>query len=239
MSELRDVKISGSGTIAGGEYNIVKISGSGKIDGDIRCKIIGISGSASIDGYIYTEELKISGSCKILGDTKCEIGKVSGSASVEGNMSGKEIRISGGTKILGNMNFNTIETSGALTTGGDVEGENVIINGVCKVDGLINGENIDITLHSKSWSKELGGEKITISRKESSPILKIFSKTIMRGSFVCESIEGNDIYIEYTESSVVRGKNINIGPGCKISKVEYYDTLDIHEDAEVGEKVKL
>ena len=239
MSELRDVKISGSGTIAGGEYNIVKISGSGKIDGDVRCKIIGISGCASIDGYIYTDELKISGSCKIIGDTKCEIGKVSGSATIEGNMSGKEIRISGGTKIAGNMNFNTIETSGSLTTSGDVEGENVIINGVCKVDGLINGENIDIKLHSKSCSKEIGGEKITISGRETSSLLRIFSKAASRGSFVCESIEGNEIDIEYTESSVVRGRNINIGPGCKISKVEYYDTLEIHENAEVSEKIKL
>ena len=239
MSENRDVKISGSGTIAGGEYNIVKISGSGKIDGDVKCKIIGISGSASIGGEIYTDELKISGSCKIVGDTKCEIGSVSGSATIEGNMSGKEIRISGGAKISGSMNFNTIKTSGSLSTGGDVEGENVIINGACKVDGLVNGENIDIKLDGKSWSKELGGEKITISRGETYSILKIFSKIVKRGSFVCECIEGNEIDIEYTESSVVRGKNINIGAGCKIAKVEYYDTLDIHEDAEVGEKIKL
>ncbi|WBW98068.1 polymer-forming cytoskeletal protein [Oceanirhabdus sp. W0125-5] len=239
MSELRDVKISGSSTITGGEYNIVKISGSGKINGDIKCNKFGISGSASVDGYVYTDELRISGSCKIIGDTKCETGRISGSATIEGNMSGKEIRISGGTKITGDMNFNTIQTSGSLAAGGDVEGENIVINGACKVEGLINGEDINIKLDGKSYSKELGGEKITINKSQGNSFLGIFVKAVWKGSFVCESIEGNEIDIEYTECSVVRGKNIKIGPGCKIAKVEYYDILDIHEDAEVGEKIKL
>jgi len=73
-------------------------------------------------------------------------------------------------------------------------------------------------LNGKSWSKEIGGEKITICKRDGASILKKFVESVWKGSFVCECIEGNEIDIEYTESSVVRGRNINIGPGCKYPK---------------------
>ena len=53
------------------------------------------------------------------------------------------------------------------------------------------------------------------------------------------SIEGDEIELEDTTADVVRGKRVVIGPGCHIKTVEYIDTLDVHEDAEVEKKTKV
>jgi hypothetical protein len=47
-------------------------------------------------------------------------------------------------------------------------------------------------------------------------------------------IEGDDIYLENTHAKVVRGNNIEIGPGCEIKLVEYKYSFKKDEMAEVG-----
>ena len=61
---LKDCKISGSGVIAGGEYNVVKISGCGGAEGDIVANEISVSGASDFQGLVKTGVLKISGACE-------------------------------------------------------------------------------------------------------------------------------------------------------------------------------
>ena len=51
-------------------------------------------------------------------------------------------------------------------------------------------------------------------------------------------IEGDEIHLEDTSADVVRGKRVEIGPGCHIETVEYSEQLDIHPDAEVKNQTK-
>lgn len=46
MNEKMDMRISGSSTMPGGEYDRVSISGSGTVQGDLRCQSLSCSGSA-------------------------------------------------------------------------------------------------------------------------------------------------------------------------------------------------
>ena len=62
-----DMKVSGSGSIPGGEYENVRISGSGKCHGNIKCISFHASGSAHCAGSVEcTEEFHVSGSGHII-----------------------------------------------------------------------------------------------------------------------------------------------------------------------------
>lgn len=53
-----------------------------------------------------------------------------------------------------------------------------------------------------------------------------------------ETIEGEDIDLESTKAELVRGRNVVIGAGCEIERVEYSGTLTVDKAAKVGEQVK-
>ena len=46
-------------------------------------------------------------------------------------------------------------------------------------------------------------------------------------------VEGDEVRLENTDASVVRGRRVSIGPGCRIETVEYRDGLDVHPRATV------
>ena len=48
-------------------------------------------------------------------------------------------------------------------------------------------------------------------------------------------IEGDNIEIESCEAKIVRGKNIKLGPKCKIGLVEYTGTCEVSPEAKVDE----
>ncbi len=51
--------------------------------------------------------------------------------------------------------------------------------------------------------------------------------------FEAETIEGDDVYLEATHATAVRGRRVVIGPGCVIQEVEYSETLQIDPSAQV------
>ena len=53
------------------------------------------------------------------------------------------------------------------------------------------------------------------------------------------SIEGDDIYLEYTKAKAVRGNNIILGPGCEIELVEYKDNFKQDDTSEVETQRKI
>ena len=46
-------------------------------------------------------------------------------------------------------------------------------------------------------------------------------------------IEGDNIVLEYTDADIVRGKNVVIGRGCNINKVEYTNEYKLKDDGKV------
>ena len=54
-----------------------------------------------------------------------------------------------------------------------------------------------------------------------------------------ELIEGEEIDLQATKAGVVRGRNVVIGPGCEIERVEYSGSLMVAPEAKVGEQVKV
>ena len=48
------------------------------------------------------------------------------------------------------------------------------------------------------------------------------------------SIEGDDIDIEYVIAESVTGRNVKIGPGCKIGRVTYSGNYTGNDESEIG-----
>ncbi|WP_064093976.1 polymer-forming cytoskeletal protein [Rossellomorea aquimaris] len=256
--ELHDLKISGSGSSGGGQFNKVKISGSGKISGDIDCKELKISGSGKINGNIKTGYMKSSGSSHIHGDLKAEKISISGSSKFEGSIMAATMEVSGSSKVSENLICKDFKASGSCVVQGKLQGENVKSSGLLKVlkdcevetftshgavtiDGLLSADKVDIQLEHQSSIKEIGGETIVVKNQNSTRLLKQVVNFFFQKDDHLHSdlIEGDEVYLENTKAKLVRGKNVVIGENCEIETVEYSGSLDIKKESKVQNQVKM
>ena len=246
--KLSDVKISGSGQIAGGNYGVVHVSGSGHYSGDIHCREVHASGSLKGEGAVTaSEEFHVSGSFKGVGDITALEFHVSGSAAVGGAVScGKEFHTSGSIRCQ-SIAAKNIHISGRIETAGDVEGESVIISGGGTIGGLLNAENIEIKTSDalvsggKLLIGSIGGSSIRVTASGAGSFFRrIIGRNPHAAPFVVtETIEGDEIDVDSVSALRVSGKNVVIGSGCEIKAVEYSGSLVIEEGAQVGEQRKI
>lgn len=252
-----DLKISGSGSSGGGEFNNVRISGSGKVDGNVRCidfstsgsckiqgnleaETIKTSGSANIGGNVKANEIRTSGSIHVQGDATADEFKCSGSSNVDGNLQGKEISISGSIKVGNNVSGDKMKFSGSFEFGGNCEAEEFESAGHFNIKGLLNAEIMDINLGSHCRVQEIGGNKVNIySRNTGLSLLSLFGIKFNSGKLSCNTIEADEIDIAFVEADLVRGNNILIREGSNIKRVEYSGSFNTEGNAKVEEAVKV
>lgn len=251
-NNLMDIKISGSSAMPGGKYRDVKISGSGKIQGDVECECIKVSGAATISGdALVTNDIKVSGRCAFKGGVKAGEVKASGSLAIEKDLEALFLKVSGSTKVAGKCNSEDLWVSGSLSTGdvngkkinvsgslkssGDVEADFIRFNGKFNIENLLSGDEIIINPSWQCYAKEIGGQNIKIEKEGTNiGVMAIFfSFSLPFGKVRAELIEGDNIVLEYTEADVVRGKNVTIGRGCNIKRVEYTNEYKLNGDGKV------
>jgi cytoskeletal protein CcmA (bactofilin family) len=239
METRGDLKISGSGNVGGGVFNDVKISGSGKITSDIECNDFGISGSAHVEGALKANSIHVSGAAHFRGTIDAQSFKISGAADCDGDANCKYLKVSGAFKCGGNLVSENIDISGGIDVAKDINAESFIASGNFKTNGMVNCGNIDVKVyHSKSTAREIGGSKISV--KKSDDFFTGFIRSVLSlGKNVIletETIEGDDIYLEYTIAKVVRGNVVKLGPGCQIDLVEYKTSLEKADDCIVKQE---
>ncbi len=248
---MAELKIMGSGSFNAGDeyYEQVVISGSGKITGDLKCKDIKISGTGKIEGNIDSDgDIKTSGTGSLNGNVRAKYITIAGSSKFGGNVKCDSFRISGTCKVAGDVDCRSLKIAGAAVLENVSASEEAIINGAANISGLLNAESVAVHLDGDSNVEEIGCTKLYVSRRRDEDgefKVKIFNFTLFsmsrdgKGVLTAETIEGDDIHIEYTKAEVVRGAKVVIGQGCEIGRVEYTDTLEISEGAAVKEQVKL
>ena len=217
---MGNLKIYGQSSSAGGKYNAVIINGEGIISGDLDCN-----------------KLKINGRCDINGNVKAEYVDVHGNNSIKGNLEAERAKIHGTAEINGNLSVDKSEIYGSIDVDGDCNAEIFNIEGTFAIEGLLNAGELKLSLYGPSKAREIGGEKITVKRKGKYDLLGLKGKIMSSGrvkELTVDTIEGDDVYLENTQAKVVRGNNIEIGPGCEIKLVEYKDGFNQDEKAEVG-----
>ncbi|GAX89414.1 polymer-forming cytoskeletal protein [Effusibacillus lacus] len=198
--------------LARGNRNL-KIYGTGTAAGGVYEKV-SVNGEAEIAGDLDCTHLKINGNCTFHGNVKAKLFRIAGNADVDGSISGDEI------KILG-----------ALTVNGDCNAESFVAKGGFTIDGLLNAGKIDISPYGPCEVKEIGGETIHVRSR--------FRLFVGYNHLSSETIEGDDIHLEYTKAEVVRGNRVIIGPGCEIGLVEYKETFHQAKGVKVHESKKI
>lgn len=255
MSDKIDMKISGSSVMPGGEYGKVSISGSGKIQGSVKCDRLVCSGSGKVAGDVVAQTVDCSGAAKVEGSLDCReklstsgsfscTGAIqaqeihcSGSFHAKGKVAGGDFRISGAFQAEQGVHCRDFRASGACQIQGDLEAEYVRLSGKTDVSGLLNAETVEISAGGLSCIGDIGGSTIIVQGNRNA--IRIFGFSINRSTCLeTTSIEGDRVELEYTTAQVVRGKQVVIGEGCKIDRVEYTQTLQAHPGT-VGQAVKL
>lgn len=234
MSEVKEIKISGTGTIAAGDYFSIKIVGDGDILGNIKASQIKVLGGAISKGEVVSDILNISGSFNCDENLSSEnLIKVSGSANLKGKLKGNEVNIYGNLAVDKNIEVNNLKIMGQIEALNDCECTTFYLNGSGKIDGLLSADKVKMKLYGRSYIKEIGGEEIIVEINKIKKILSL--RTIESGHLKSNLIEGDKINIINTKCDLVRGHNIIIGPGCKINKIEYTGTLTVDKTSEIGE----
>lgn len=235
------IKISGSGSAGGGDYEQIKISGSGKLTGDASCETFKVSGSTAIEGSLKAIDAGMSGSTRFRKDVEAETFKASGSAKVDGNVKAQELKTSGSFTVGGALSGDTLSFSGALKVGNECSAEHFKLNGQCQIGGLLNADSVEIELEGKSEIRAIGAGTVKVIEGRYGSFIKdlvgMFSD--QSGKLICETIEGDEIYLENTICEMVRGGEITIGKGCQIKQVEYSGSLKVESDGRVDTQVQL
>ena len=243
--EKKSVSVSGAGTISGGSYSRVSISGAGKVDGDLYAEDLTMSGIGRVSGHCEVAHLSVSGTGKFEKAVVADDMKVSGIVKVDGPVKVKELKCSGTFRAAEGIASEYVKVSGQLHVGGDLEAEIFRASGGFEVHGLLTADRIEIRPGGRCRAREIGGARIDVRRygsKDQAGLLDSLLRalsTTWGGEVEAALIEGDEIYLENTRADVVRGKEIQIGPNCKIGLVEYSESLKVHDDAEVGRRTKI
>ncbi len=214
-----DLKIYGEGNSIGGKYDKVSIMGEGRIKGDVDCLNIEIYGEGEISGNLKVED---------------SIG-IKGHANIKGDLEGEKLKIQGNIQVCG-ASVEKAEIMGNIITENDFNAEKFKLEGGFNMGGLLNADEIDISLYWPCKAREIGGSKIKVKKNSKLSFLGLKNMIAPDGSskeLNVDSIEGDDIYLEYSKVSVLRGNNVELGPGCEIEFVEYKNNFKQDERASV------
>ncbi len=249
------LSIAGAGKATGGLYERVTISGAGRVEGDVEAESVEISGAGKIVGKVKASRVELAGACKIVGavtaqefdaagawkvggDVQSEQFKAAGAGKVEGSVHAQEFSNAGTIKITKNLRAQRAKFSGVLAAGGDVEASEFRGRGAFRVAGLLAADQLELELSERSWAREIGGERITVRKRESFwGWLRRFFGSEPR--LVSDLIEADEISLEAAVAKTVRGKRVTIGPECRIARVEYSESVHIDPKSMVKEQVRL
>ncbi|WP_309122185.1 hypothetical protein [Paenibacillus sp.] len=216
-SERGNVKITGMGTASGGDFGSVRITGEAMIQGEMRCERFACIGTCSVEGGLSAKRLRLLGE-----------------AALEGALTADDLRLTGRIEAKGGIRARTMVVRGEVSTEGDLETDRLNARGAFDIGGLLNAGQADIRLYGSSRAQDIGGGTISVRRRGFRALKPWFTGS-GAPELVAQTIEGDDIYLEHTRADVVRGKRIELGPGCRIRRAEYTESLRTHKSAEVGE----
>ncbi|MBB3112105.1 cytoskeletal protein CcmA (bactofilin family) [Paenibacillus phyllosphaerae] len=214
------LRITGNGTSGGGHFQRVRITGEAIILGDLE-----------------SESFRCTGTARIQGGAQARSFRVQGETVIEGLLQAEELSVMGQMKTGGFLTRRA-KLRGQLESLGSCEGGQLTLKGGFDVAGRLSAERMEITLYAPSMAAGLHGGTIEVRRSRLLELKQLFSDS-KKACLMAESIEGTELYLEYTTASVVRGGKVTIGPGCKIGLVEYWHSISVSKHAEVGQQMKV
>jgi cytoskeletal protein CcmA (bactofilin family) len=236
MKKNDNLIINGSGSYPGGCYDKISIRGEGTIVNEVECSSFHVYGTSEAVDNVKTGSVKIFGEAAVKMNMDAQDTLVMGTLMVGGKAHLKKMKILGLLEVGEGLTGDEANIKGSISVNGDVEYETFDSSGGFEIKGLLTADTIRVGLRfGQSSAEEIGGGKITV-KKRSSSLLPFGKET---GTLVAKVIEGDDIYLENTKADMVRGNQVNIGPGCQIGVVEYRDDLTHDPRATIKTKTKV
>lgn len=245
MADVRhDLRINGDGSASGGSYNNATINGNGQIHGDVECVDFVCNGNADIAGSINAKSIKVNGHTNFAGNVTAQSLQINGNCAADGDVSGGDLKINGFADIKGNLRGEQIKQTGGITVKGDCNAESFATMGGFTIGGLLNADSININLHYRCKVREIGCEKIEVKVGREFQLLRIIKSLLIPKGFYellleTDVIEGDVIDLEQTKAKVVRGNDVKIGKNCDIDLVEYRNSFQETDNAQVKKSTKI
>lgn len=262
------LNISGAGSVTGDVVaNEVSIAGSGRFDGRLEASRLEVTGKCEVQGDLEAENIIIRGSLKAKGSLNARILKSYGTLDVSKWIKSDEVYFAGSSKVEGDVECDSFRSRGSFSIEGLLSADIIDIwLGSENYAEEIGGESIKI--RKKGVSRALDEEKVRngvesfergmdklgeklgfevsfneekISKGVSNLSEKVDSylSELSKGSLKSSLIEGDKLGLEGVEAGTVRGNDISIGEDCLIDKVEFSNTLEVSEEAEVRERTEV
>jgi cytoskeletal protein CcmA (bactofilin family) len=236
MKKNDNLIINGSGSYPGGCYDKISIRGEGTIVNEVECSSFHVYGTSEAVDNVKTGSVKIFGEAAVKMYMDAQDTLVMGTLMVGGKAHLKKMKILGLLEVGEGLTGDEANIKGSISVNGDVEYETFDSSGGFEIKGLLTADTIRVGLRfGQSSAEEIGGGKITV-KKRSNSLLPFGKET---GTLVAKVIEGDDIYLENTKADMVRGNQVNIGPGCQIGVVEYRNDLTHDPRATIKTKTKV
>jgi len=233
-----DLSISGMGQAGGGSYKNVKIDGMAKVSGDVDCQQFTCNGTVGISGLLHAESMNIHGTVKVEGPVTLDEMVIDGMGTFKDHVDCRSVVINGRGSMEKTLKSDSVQVGGMLKTKGDVQCDHFSVKGQFNIEGLLNADQVDIKLSLPCAAHEIGGGHIVVRKWKN---LR-FWEQLQHGFSIrlkVNMIEGDHIDLEYTESDIVRGNDVSIGPGCTIRLVEYKNTIHQDLEAKIGSCVRI
>ncbi len=234
MASTKNVRVDGAGVVGGNSFGDVTINGTGTIASGVTAGKVVINGSGSAEGELTAESIAVNGSARLQGPIHVGELTASGAATIVSDLDVRRLRVRGSVDVGGDIRAVDIDLQGGLKCGGDCEAETLIGGGGVEVSGLLNAGRMDLRLYGRCRAREIGGERISVKASKKVGWLRSLTDTRL----TADSIEADDVVLEYTTVKVVRGHNVRLGKGCEIGLVEYTGTLVKSDDVTLGEARK-
>ena len=211
--------------------NNIRIMGEGQISGAAYGKV-SVMGKAVSDEPIFCEKLNIMGEADVKSNIKAGFVKLSGEMRIDGKADFEQARIMGVVRSAGSWRCGTLKLLGELYSDGGCYNEHVTVRGVINAKGLFSADYALFRCRYPSLFEEMGGQSLRVFRPWYNRLAGGFTVT-------ADSMEFDDIDIDYVKAGTVRGHNIKIGQHCEIDLVEYSGTLTVYQGARIGQQVKI
>ena len=242
MENLKgNLHIDGMGTSAGGEFDTINIDGIGTITGKVLASKVDVDGAGKFQETVISDEINVAGTANFKDEITTQLFKADGMVNVTGDTTATEVFIAGKANFGGSLKSEGIKIEGLCDIRGDCETEVFDLEGRIKINGQLNGDAIRINTFYKSEIGEIVGSAIEVKRS-SNVVSQVFAKVfdiVSDNNLAVNTIEGDNISIDYTDARVVRGEHIVIGEHCNIQLVEYTGSFKQHPRAKIGESRKI
>lgn len=234
MEGKNNLEIRGLGSVNSGKYHTVTVSGIGTLKGNIEGDVISNYGTERSEGKLEANTLIIAGDFTAEKDVmvKEEL-DIKGTASFKSKLNCTNLNIAGSLSVKDDLNFNSGSISGKLSLKNNCNAKKLSIIGSLDIENNLNIDNLSIGLMDKSFVTNIKGKNIEVKNLEDKSNKGLFK--LLKGKVIlkCYNLEGEDIYVENVECSLIRGNNVIIGPGCNIENIEYENKFQANQGSQV------